>query len=250
LAPTCSDCDRCRAVFFWSIARRFSWARIHSASSSSCSRRSFFSARASCSSLRLSSSARFLCFLIGFAVTSWEALITPAPPNTFADGSEGFAGQLTDIIWKRWLIVSYYIDKYTPPDYQNAVRVGVSIYLFLACFLLLFPTYRKLPKDFIRDSMWEYREVFPFYLFVGVLVGLSGWAFSAAQGSGLGGGTKFLLGVLSIPAVVALIVIVLTSILWVPAVLFLLPAWLFWAVSQPFKVAYFLVAWRSIISII
>jgi hypothetical protein len=167
--------------------------------------------------------------------------MTPAPPNTFADGSEGFAGQLTDIIWKRWLIVSYYIDKYTPPDYQNAVRVGVSIYLFLACFLLLFPTYRKLPKDFIRDSMWEYREVFPFYLFVGVLVGLSGWAFSAAQGSAHSTGAKFLLGVLSIPVFLAGIALILTSIVWVPALLFLLPTWLFWAVSQPFKVAYFLV---------
>jgi hypothetical protein len=46
---------------------------------------------------------------------------------------------------------------------------------------------------------------------------------------------------LSIPVFLAWIALVLTSIVWVPALLFLLPAWLFWAVSQPLKVAYFLV---------
>jgi hypothetical protein len=113
-----------------------------------------------------------LCFLIGFAVTSWEALITPAPPRgwldryaggqsyTYEGWSDRSAGQWTEMIWEGWLIISRYIRQYIPPDYQNAVRIGVSIYLFLACFLLLFPTYRKLPKDFIRDFMWEYREVF------------------------------------------------------------------------------------------
>jgi hypothetical protein len=38
-----------------------------------------------------------------------------------------------------------------------------------------------------------------------------------------------------------MIFIFLSSIIWVPAGLFLLPAWLFWVASQPFKVAYFLV---------
>lgn len=54
-------------------------------------------------------------------------------------------------------------------------------------------------------------------------------------------GTKFLLGVLSIPIVLAMIALFLSSIVWIPAGLFLLPAWLFWVVSKPLKIAYFLV---------
>jgi hypothetical protein len=189
-----------------------------------------------------------LCLIIGFGVTSWEALITPSPPNIF-EGGGWFVGWWTEPMHAGWGVISTYISQHIPPDYQDATRVGLSLYPFLAFFLLLFPGYRRFPKDFIM----EYRGEFPTFLFIGVLLGLSGWAFSAAQGSGLGGGTKFLLGVLSIPAVVALIVIVLTSIIWVPAVLFLLPACLFWIVSQPFKVAYFLVvkgpSWRGSISI-
>jgi hypothetical protein len=101
----------------------------------------------------------------------------------------------------------------------------------------LFPSYRKLPKEFVRDHQGE----FPIYLFLGVVLGLSAWAFSAAQGGAHGTGTKFLLGVLSIPALVGWIVLGLSSIVWIPAGLFLLPAWLFWIVSQPLKIAYFLV---------
>jgi hypothetical protein len=189
-----------------------------------------------------------LCLTIGFALTSWEALITPAPPHSF-EGGGLFVGPWKEVVWDGWFEIIMYIEQYIPPDYRNAARVGAFVYPFLAFFLLLFPGYRRFPKDFIM----EYRGEFPTFLFIGVLLGLSGWAFSAAQGSGLGGGTKFLLGVLSIPAVVALIVIVLISIIWVPAVLFLLPACLFWIVSQPFKVAYFLVvkgpSWRGSISI-
>jgi hypothetical protein len=119
---------------------------------------------------------------------------------------------------------------------STIVRIGVSLYPFLAFFLLLFPGYRRLPQDFIR----EHREEFPIYLFMGVLLGLSGWAFSAANGSAVSG-TKALLWLLSLPAVLAWIVLILTSIVWVPAGLFLLPAYLFWVGSLPFKVAYALV---------
>jgi len=181
-----------------------------------------------------------LCLIIGFALTSWEALITPSPPNTFEGG--GFVGWWTEPMHAGWGVISHYIEQYIPPDYRTAARVGVSLYPFLAFFLLLFPSYRKLPKDFIRDYRIEHLGEFPTFLFVGVFLSLSGWAFWAAtRGPALGGGAKFLLGVLSIPAVIALIVLVLSSIFWIPAALFLLPAWLFWVVSQPLKVAYFLV---------
>ena len=50
-----------------------------------------------------------------------------------------------------------------------------------------------------------------------------------------------MLAILSIPAVLALIALVLTSIIWIPAVLFFLPAFLFWVISQPLTVVYFLV---------
>jgi hypothetical protein len=137
-----------------------------------------------------------LCLIIGFALTSWEALITPAPPHSF-EGGGLFVGPWKEVVWDGWFEIIMYIEQYIPPDYRNAARVGASVYPFLAFFLLLFPGYRRFPKDFIM----EYRGEFPTFLFIGVLLGLSGWAFSAAQGSGLGGGTKFLLGVLSIPAV-------------------------------------------------
>lgn len=136
-----------------------------------------------------------------------------------------------------WGVISRYIVDHIPPDYQNAAHAGVSLYPFLALFLLLFPSYRTLPKEFVSD----HQEELPIYIFVGVFLALSGWAFWAAtRGPALGGGAKFLLAVLSIPAVLALIALVLTSIVWIPAGLFLLPAWLFWVVSQPLKVVYFL----------
>ena len=137
-----------------------------------------------------------------------------------------------------WRQISWYIGKYIPPDYQNAAHIGATLYPFFAFFLLLFPSYRKLPKEFIRDHRGELTTFF----FVGVFLGLSGWAFfSATHGSALGGGTKFLLAILSIPAVLAMIALVLSSIVWIPAGLFLLPAWLFSVVSHPFKLGYFLV---------
>jgi hypothetical protein len=178
-----------------------------------------------------------LCLIIGFAVTSWEALTTLSPPNTF-EGGGWFVGWWTEPMHAGWGVISHNIEQYIPPDYRTAARIGVSLYPFLAAFLLLFPSSRQVPKDFVRDL----REELPVYLFLGVLVGLSGWAFWAVtRGSAHGAGTKFLLGVLSIPAVVALIALVLTSIIWIPAVLFFLPAFLFWVLSQPFKVVYFLV---------
>jgi hypothetical protein len=62
-----------------------------------------------------------LCFLIGFAVTSWEALITPAPPHTFEGGSGQFLGQWVEVVRAGWGIISQYISQYISPDYQNAV---------------------------------------------------------------------------------------------------------------------------------
>jgi hypothetical protein len=177
-----------------------------------------------------------LCLIIGFAVTSWEAVLTPSPPNTF-EGGGWFVGWWTEPMHAGWGRISTYISQHIPPDYQDATRVGLSLYPFLAFFLLLFPSYRKLPKEFVSD----HKEGFPIYLFVGVLVVLSGWALWTVKGNAFGLGTELLLGLLSIPAVVALIALVLTSIIWIPAVLFFLPAFLFWAVSQPLKVAYFLV---------
>jgi hypothetical protein len=168
-----------------------------------------------------------VCFLIGFAVTSWEALISPSPPHTF-EGGGWIVGWWTEPMFAVWRIIDTSISQYFPPDYQNAVRVGVSVYPFLAAFLLLFPTYRKLPKDFI----WEHRDEFSTYLFLGVFVGLSGWALSTLSASGGSAGTKLLLGVLSIPAVLAMIALFVSSIVWIPAGLFLL---------QPFKLVYFLV---------
>jgi hypothetical protein len=179
--------------------------------------------------------AFLLCLIIGFALTSWEALITPVPPHT-SEGGDWFVGPWMEAMHAGWGIISQYISQYIPLDYQNAARIGVSVYPFLAFFLLLFPGYRRLPQDFIR----KHREEFPIYLFMGVLLGLSGWAFSAANGSAVSG-TKALLWLLSLPAVLAWIVLILTSIVWVPAGLFLLPTYLFWVGSLPFKVAYALV---------
>jgi hypothetical protein len=169
-------------------------------------------------------------------VTSWEALITPSPPNTF-EGGGWFVGWWTEPMHDGWIIISHYIYQYVPPEYRTAALIGLSLYPFFAFFLLLFPSYRKLPREFVSDHQAD----FPTYLFVGVFLALSGWAFSAATGSAVGGGAKFLLAVLSIPAVLALIALLLSSIVWIPAGLFLLPAWLFWILSQPFKVVYFLV---------
>jgi hypothetical protein len=159
-----------------------------------------------------------LCFLIGFAVTSWEALTTPSPPNIFfEDGSFQFLGQGAEVVKTGWGIVTQQINQHVPPDYRTAARVGVSVCPLLAFFLLLFPSYRKLPKDFIRDFMWEHREEFPTYVFLGVLLGFSGWAFWAAtKGPTHGAGTGFLLGVLSIPVVLAMIFVLLSSIVWCP----------------------------------
>jgi hypothetical protein len=107
---------------------------------------------------------------------------------------------------------------------------------------ILIETLKPLAFSYGRRALLiQHSRAFPIYLVVGVFLGLSGWAFSAATGSAVGGGAKFLLAVLSIPAVVALIALVLSSIVWIPAGLFLLPAWLFWVVSHPFKVVYFLV---------
>jgi hypothetical protein len=171
-------------------------------------------------------------------VTSWEALITPAPPRTFeAGGSIQFLGQWGEVARTGWEIVTQQIDQHVPPEYRKAARIGLSLYPFFAAFLLLFPSYRKLPREFVRDHQGD----FPIYLVMGVVLGLSGWALSTLSASGGSAGTKFLMGVLSIPAVLAMIVIFLSSIIWVPALLFLIPAWLFWILSQPFKVVYFLV---------
>jgi hypothetical protein len=78
LVPDCSACDRCASVSFWRVIRRFSWASIHSASSSSCRRRAFFSARTSHSCRCLSSSShlssrRAICSLCPGAISSMRS---------------------------------------------------------------------------------------------------------------------------------------------------------------------------------
>jgi hypothetical protein len=105
----------------------------------------------------------------GIAVTSWEALITPSPPNIY-EGGGWFVGWWTEPMHAGWGTISWYIARYIPRDYQNAAHIGVSLYLIFAFFLLFFRSYR----------------------------------------------------------------------IWIPAGLFLLPAWLFWVVSQPLKVVYLL----------
>ena len=66
-----------------------------------------------------------LCLIIGFGLTSWEALITPSPPNTF-EGRSWIVGPWMEPMHRGWGIIDMYIAQHIPTDYQTAARVGLS----------------------------------------------------------------------------------------------------------------------------
>jgi hypothetical protein len=138
--------------------------------------------------------------------------------------------------------LEWIIEQYIPVNYQHAAKIVASLYPFVAVVLLLFPGYRKVPQEMLA-GFWR---IFPALPFVGGLLGLSFWAhevvihlpkcpFSAACELKV-----LFLGFLSLPYLLCMIAPVLTSVLWIPAVLLLLPAFILFAIALLFKLAYFL----------
>ncbi|MGH8656232.1 MAG: hypothetical protein ACREUI_03210 [Burkholderiales bacterium] len=187
--------------------------------------------------------------IITVLVTSWEALTTesPASPYAIAGGSEGSLGEWRATARAWWGIIAQSIDQHVSPAWRNAAKIAASLYPFFAFVLLLFPGYRKVPKEMLTGD----KEMFPFYLVVVGLLGLSAWTLWEMNKTGLSihpTGGNMLLWLLSLPALLAVAFLILTSVLWVPFVLFLLPALVFSVVSLPFKLAYFLVIYGPIMA--
>jgi hypothetical protein len=84
-------------------------------------------------------------------------------------------------------------------NYRNAVKTAVSLYPFAVIVLLLFPGYRRLPKEILAAILSEdFLLLLPIFLVMGGLSGLSYWALSASNTAhGMG---KDILGLLGVPA--------------------------------------------------
>ena len=131
-----------------------------------------------------------------------------------------------------------FIDQKAPFNlYGKVIKIAVSLFP-VAFVLLLFPSYRRLPKEMLTKVIGD--EFFPvFLIFFGGLFGLSAWAFSAAQHMP-SEASQDVLSLLGLPALLFMMLLAFTSIVWIPIVLLLLPAFVFAIVSLPFKLAYFL----------
>jgi hypothetical protein len=141
-----------------------------------------------------------------------------------------------------WKTFERFIDQHVPYDKEfdlrSAIKIFVSLYPFVVAVLLLFPSYRRLPKKFLAYVMEEREDLLPLLIFFGGLLGLSSWAWYAAEhGNHPGTGLLVLLG---LPAVIFWLALMMTSIVWIPIVLLVLPAFVVAIVPLPFKFASFL----------
>jgi hypothetical protein len=124
-----------------------------------------------------------VCLVIVFLLTSCETVF--AEPASSGAGSS-FGEQLRNTLQEWWKTIERFIDQHVPYDpkefdYRSAVKIVVSLYPFVAAVLLLFPSYRMLPKKILAYVMEE-REILLFFLiFFGGLFGLSFWAFYASN---------------------------------------------------------------------
>jgi hypothetical protein len=187
------------------------------------------------------------CLVIAFTLTSCEAVFAePSLPIAVqyagTGTSDSYGEPWQEKAQEGWGVIIRLIEQYIPVNYQHAAKIVASLYPFIAVVLLLFPGYRKLPQE-ILAGFWG---IFPALPFVGGFLGLSFWAhevvlhlpkcpFSAACELKV-----MFLGFLSLPYLLFMIALILTSVLWIPAVLLLLPAFVFAIVLLPFKLAYFL----------
>lgn len=179
--------------------------------------------------------------VIVFLLTSCEAVFAEPSITARYTGSEAdnsFGEQLRNSGKEWWKIVEGYIDQMAPFNlYGKVIKIAVSLFP-VAFVLLLFPSYRRLPKEILAKVRED--EFFPVFLILfGGLFGLSLWAFSAHEHMP-SGASKDVLGILGVPVMLLIMLLVLTSIVWIPIVLLLLPAFVFAIVSLPFKLAYFL----------
>jgi hypothetical protein len=182
-----------------------------------------------------------VCLVIVFLLTSCEAVFAEpslAARYTGSEADNSFGDLLRNTAQEWWKVVEGFIDQHVQDKYRNAIKIAASLYPFVAFVLLLFPSYRRLPKEILTKVIED--EFFPvFFVLVGGLLGLTFWALSAAQHMA-DGPAQYLLSILGIPAVLFMLLLALTSIVWIPIVLLLLPAFVFAIVSLPFKLAYFL----------
>jgi hypothetical protein len=173
-----------------------------------------------------------VCLVIVFLLTSCETVFAEpslAARYTGSEADNSFGDQLRNTGKQWWKMVEGFIDRYTPHDseydYRNAVKIAASLYPFVAIVLLLFPSYRRLPKEILTKVRED--EFFPvFVIFFGGLFGLSVWAFSTAQHMP-SGASKDVLSMLGLPGLLFMMLLGFTSIVWIPIVLLLLPAFVF-----------------------
>jgi len=196
---------------------------------------------------RMQKSALLICLTIAFSLTSCEAVFAEpsiAVQYTGSEAGTSYGEQLRNTVQEWWKIFERFIDQHVPYDpkefdLRSAVKIFVSLYPFMAIVLLLFPGYRRLPKKFLAYVMEEREGLLPLLIFFGAVLGLSSWAWYAAEhGNHPGTGLLVLLG---LPAVIFWLALMMTSIVWVPILLLLLPAFLLPIVLLPFKFASFLV---------
>jgi hypothetical protein len=179
--------------------------------------------------------------VIVFLLTSCEAVFAEPSIAARYTGSEAdnlLGEQLRNSGKQWWKTVEGFIDQKAPFNlYGKVIKIAVSL-CPVAFVLLLFPSYRRLPREILTKVRED--EFFPvFVIFFGGLFGLSVWAFSTAQHMP-SGASKDVLSILGLPALLFMMLLAFTSIVWIPIVLLLLPAFVFAIISLPFKLAYFL----------
>lgn len=74
---------------------------------------------------------------------------SPASPSAIAGGSEGSLGEWRATARAWWGIIAQSIDQHVSPAWRSAAKIAVAVYPFFALVLLLFPGYRKLPKELL-----------------------------------------------------------------------------------------------------
>jgi hypothetical protein len=200
---------------------------------------------------RMQKSALLICLTIAFSLTSCEAVFAEpsiAVQYTSSEAGNSYGEHLRNTGQEWWKTFERFIDRHVPYDKEfdlrSAIKIFVSLYPFVVAVLLLFPSYRRLPKEILTKVREEGKDLLFFFIFFGGLLGLSGWAWYAAEHAdhlgpsyGLG---RSLLVLLGLPAVIFWLALMMTSIVWIPIVLLLLPAFVVAIVLLLFKLAYFI----------
>jgi hypothetical protein len=120
---------------------------------------------------RMQKSALLICLTIAFSLTSCEAVFAEpsiAVQYTGSGAGNSYGEHLRNTGQEWWKTFERFIDRHVPYDKEfdlrSAIKIFVSLYPFVAFVLLLFPSYRRLPKKILTKVREEGKDLLFFFI--------------------------------------------------------------------------------------